>query len=368
MCILKYLLEKEFKQFFRNKMLPKLVLMFPIMVLAIYPWVTTFEVKNITVTVVDSDNSMLSRRLSNKIKGSDYFELANVTAAYPEALEDVEKGRADVVLNIPACFEESLLTQSAPLMQISANAVNGIKGNLGSSYLNSIINDFVREVSLEKGVNPTPPVEIIVRNRYNQTLDSKKFMIPALVSIILIILCGFFPALNIVSEKETGTIEQMNVTPISRSAFIIAKLIPYIVMGFVSITIAFALAFVVYGYAPQGSFFTIYGASFLFILVISALGLVISNHSSTMLQAMLVMFFFVMFFILMSGLLTPINSMPEWAQKVARMNPPRYLINIMRSVYMKGGTIIDNLNNFVALIGFGIAFWIWAILSYRKQQ
>ena len=193
-------------------------------------------------------------------------------------------------------------------------------------------------------------------------------MIPALMIMLLIMLSGFLPALNLVGEKETGTIEQINVTPVSRFTFTLAKLIPYWLIGFVVLSIAMLLAWLVYGLSPVGSLGAIYLAAALFILTISGFGITIANGSSTMQQAMFVMFFFVMIFVLMSGLITPIASMPEWAQVITRFLPPRYFITIMQAVYLKGATVVELWPNYVLLVLFALVFNLLAAVTYKKQR
>jgi ABC-2 type transport system permease protein len=212
-----------------------------------------------------------------------------------------------------------------------------------------------------------PKLEIVTQNRYNPYLDYKTFMIPALMIILLIVLCGILPALNIVSEKERGTIEQINVTPIPKYLFIFSKLIPYWIIGIVIISICMVLAYLVYGLAPVGNLFIIYLFAFMFILTISGFGLVISNYSATMQQALFVTFFFIIIFQLMSGLLTPVRSMPEWAQWITVIVPPKYLIHAFRQLYLKGSGFGDLLPDFFALFGFLCFFSAWAVFSYRKS-
>lgn len=366
--VLKYLIEKEFKQFRRNTFMPRLAVMFPLVIILVFPWVATFEIQNISVTVIDNDATATSQRLITKINGSNYFIMKDMVRNYDAALIDIEKSKSDIILAIPKDFEKNILTKKGADVQISANSVNGIKGGIGSGYMNSIVAEFIVEIFNDRGINITPPINISVQNKYNPTLDYKFFMIPALMTMVLIMLCGFLPALNIVSEKEIGTIEQINVTPVSKASFILAKLIPYWLMGFVVLTICFALSWIVYGYTPKGNFLSIYLAAMLFVLVISGIGLIISNYSATMQQAMFVMFFFVMIFMLMSGLFTPVKSMPYWAQNIATFIPPRYFIDIMRSTFLKGSTITDNAINYIALSIFAILINAWAVISYRKQS
>jgi ABC-2 type transport system permease protein len=193
-------------------------------------------------------------------------------------------------------------------------------------------------------------------------------MVPALMVMLLTMLCGFLPALNIVAEKEAGTIEQMNVTPVRRLDFVLAKLIPYWLIGFVVLGLCMGLAALVYGIYPGGNLLTILLFSGIYLLVVSGMGLVISNYSDTMQQAMFVMFFFIMILLLMSGLFTPVQSMPTWAQAIAAVNPLKYFIEVMRLVYLKGSGFGQLIPQFVALCGFAAAFNLWAVASYKKSN
>lgn len=367
MARLGYLLEKEFKQFVRNPLMPKLVLMFPILVMLIMPWVATMEVTHVEVTVVDNDRSQLSSRLVQKIAASGYFDLRGVSAGFDEGMRRIEEGTTDIVLEIPRGMERSMEQGEAVSVQISANAVDGTKGSLGSNYLSMIINDFAAEVAAEAGGGAVAGGTLSVQYLYNPTLNYRYFMIPALMIILVITIGGFLPALNIVSEKEIGTIEQINVSPVRKWEFILAKLIPYWIMGIVIFTIALLLAYWIYGLAPAGSVLTIYAAALLFILVMSGVGLIVSNYSATMQQSMFIMFFFAILFILMSGLFTPIASMPQWAQAIAMVLPPRYFIEILRDVYLKGSGIAELYPQFIAITSFAIGCSVWAVLSYQKR-
>lgn len=360
------LLDKEFRQFARSPFLPKLVVIFPLMVMLVIPWVTTLDVRHISVSVVDNDRSTASGRLTGKIKASDYFTLYDAAQHYDAALREMEAGRIDVILEIPDDFERSLTEGAPKQVSISANGVNALKGSLGSQYLVQVVRQTLTELGAEQG--RTAPAELItVQNRYNPTLEYRHYMIPALMIMLLVMICGFLPALNLVGEKETGTIEQINVTPVGRLTFTLSKLIPFWIIGLLVLTVAMLIAWAVYGLLPAGSFGAIYLAAALFILSLSGLGVAVANRSETMQQTMFVMFFFVMIFILMSGLITPVESMPPWAQGITRLLPPRYFIEVMRAVYLKGTTLGELWTNYAALSLFAILFNTLAAVTYKKQ-
>ena len=287
---LKYLIQKEFLQIRRNAFLPRLIVMFPIVIMCVMPWVMQMEVKNIVVDVVDIDHTVESQRLVQQIAASNYFIFGGQKSTYAEAMKDIEKGRADVILEI----------RDGKYL-IAANAVNGTKGSMGSAYLSQIVSAPFSASSATS-----------VLTLYNKQQNYKLFMIPALFAIVMMLMTGFLPTLNIVGEKESGTIEQINVTPVSKWSFILAKLIPYWLIALFVITVCLLLAWIVYGITPAGPVWLIYVLAMLLALFFSSFGLIVSNYSDTMQQAMFVMWFFVVSIMLLSGLFTPTRSMPQW--------------------------------------------------------
>jgi len=368
--MLRYLIEKEFKQIKRNTFIPRLIVMMPLFAMIIFPYAANFDVKNIDLSIVDHDKSSFSQALIQKVQASGYFRISDVSDTYEEALQSVESNESDVILEIPLNFERSLLKDQTADLMISANAVNGNKGGLGSAYLYNIINDFNSEIRVKylksEAKISIPSMELVPLYRYNPTLKYEVFMVPALLVMILAMFCGFLPALNIVAEKQSGTIEQMNVTPVKKWIFILSKLIPYWVIGYVVLTIAMGIALFYWGLEPSGSLLTIYLFGSLFIVAFSGFGLVISNYATTVQQAILMMFFFMLTFIFMSGLYTPVENMPAWAQIISNISPLKYIMQVFRLVYLKGSSFEDLHTQFIALISFATVFYTWAIVSYRK--
>lgn len=374
--MLKYLLEKEFKQLRRNPFMLRIIVAMPIMMMLVFPYAANQEIKGVRVSVVDNDRSTLSERLSRKIDASTYLAVTGYYPTYSDALHTIESHQADVIVEVENEFEKNLITSGVGRVMISANSVNGTKGSLASSYLNSVVSDYSSELQSERGLESvaidlqkaTPSFRIIPNYKFNPHLEYRIFMVPALMVMLLTMLTGFLPALNIVSEKEKGTIEQINVTPVGKISFVVAKLIPYWIIGFAVLSFCMLLALLVHGLHPAGSLLTIYLFATLYILVVSGMGLIVSNYSSTMQQAMFVMYFVIMILLLMSGLFTPINSMPEWAKWVAKFNPLSYFIQVMRMVYLKGSSFSNLLPHFFILSLFAIALNGWAVWSYKKSQ
>ncbi|MEJ8769121.1 ABC transporter permease [Prevotella sp. HCN-7019] len=362
---IKYLLEKEFRQIMRNTFIPKMIVMFPIIIMCVTPWVTNLEIKNIIVSVVDNDHSSISSRLIHRIEASDYFIFAGTERSYEDAMKKIDMCKTDVAVVIPENYERDITNGRLPRILVSANAVNGTKGSMGSAYLANIINDNLKEaVHANTAVNKE---KLTTFSLYNKGQDYKVFMIPALMAILIVMFCGFLPALNIVGEKENGTIEQINVTPISKSTFIIAKLIPYWIISMIVMTICFLLSWIVYGITPEGNILLLYMLAMLLALTFSGIGLVISNYSRVMQQAMFVMWFVMVCMILLSGLFTPVSSMPDWAIYITTINPMKYFIDGMRTVFIKGGTFGNILPQTTALAVFAAAANTLAIYSYKKN-
>lgn len=362
--VLRYLIEKEFKQMMRNIVLPLVFVLLPLTMMNMVPRAATQEVKNLTITIADHDHSALSARLVQKLGASAYFTIVGTADTYRRALEDVDRGTADFIVEIEPGFERRLVREGTADVLVAANAVNGVKAGLGSSYLSQIIADYAAEL------RPTAPgaaMQMKPRYLYNTELDYKVFMIPGLMAMLLILVVGFLPALNVVGEKEKGTIEQINVTPIRRFDFILSKLIPYWTVGLFILAYSFFLAWAIYGFVPVGSALLILLFATVFVLLISSLGLIVSNYSGTMQQAALVMFFFLVIFILMSGLITPVASMPEWAQAITRVNPLRYFIEALRMICLKGSSLGELSTHLFALAAYTVLTWTWAVISYRKN-
>lgn len=366
MSILKVLLKKEFLQFKRNKFFPRLVVIFPILIMLIMPWVTNMDIKHINVALVDYDNSSISRLIASKIRNSEYFPNIIIPRDYKEALAAFEEGVADIIMEIPENYENSLTQGKKKKIRITANAVNAIKGSFGSQYLTKVIISAQKDFMQAKGFE-IPKEPQAVKYLYNPNMEYRNIMIPGFFVILLTLLCGFLPAVNIISEKESGTIEQINVTPVRAFTFIMAKIIPYWIIGFFILSLSMIISWLIYGLTPAGPMLSIYFASLLFLLFISGFGIICANISSTILQGMLIMFFFVMVFMMMSGLLTPVSSMPLWAQGISACLPQKYFIEIMRGIYLKGASISDMWGNYFILAIFAVIAGIGAGLTYRKR-
>lgn len=338
----------------------------PLFQLTVIPWAATFDQRDIPLSIVDNDHSPYSRKLTEKIVSSGFFKLINHSSSHAEALSTLENGGSRLVLDIPTDFEKNVMNGNSPKLMLSVDAVNGQEAGLGLSYISQIINKFGADVSFSNG--HTTLVEISPSYRFNPEMNYHNYMVPGIIVLLVSIIGGMLSALNIVSEKEVGTIEQINVTPVSKITFILGKLIPFWVIGIILLSFGMLIARLIYGIVPVGNILSIYAFGFLYLLAFTGLGLMISNFAQTQQQAMFVILFFLIIFILISGLFTPVSSMPAWAQRLTIFNPIRYFVEVMRLVYLKGSSFADILPHIYKILAFVVVLNTLAVWSYRKTN
>lgn len=366
-----YIIQKEFKQIFRNKAMLPLIFILPLIQLIILSNAATFEVKNIKLSYIDYDKTSFSRALIDKFDASTYF---NVTTDFPSsktANSAMLKGEVDVILEIPQYFERDLLKDKKTDLSITINAIDGAKAGVENVYINQIIKGFNKNAQVglmqhSDMKNIPESILSIPSFWYNKTLNYKTFMVPGILVLLVTMITLFLSGMNIVREKEVGTLEQINVTPIKKHQFIIGKLFPFWVLGMLLLTVGLIIARVLFNVPMVGSLGLMYLYTSIYILVILGMGLFISNFTDTQQQAMFIAWFFVVIFILMSGLFTPIESMPKWAQQLTEFNPIKYFVEVMRMVMLKGSSFTDILPQFGKTLLYAIIMNGLAVWSYKK--
>jgi ABC-2 type transport system permease protein len=374
MKVLRFILQKEFRQIFRDKTILAMMFAMPIIQLIIMPLAANFDVKNINVAYVDHDHSTYSQKLINKIGSSGYFKIAGSPNSYNEGLKMIEDGNADLVLEIPPDFERNLIREGSQHVNVSVDAINGTKSSLGSAYLMSVITDFNSnlDVNIKSSGNSVSPlmagIAVKSTNWYNPRAEYKYYMVPGILVLLLTMIGGFITALNIVREKEIGTIEQINVTPIKKWEFILGKLIPFWIVGIIVFTVGLIVMYVIYGIFPKGSLLLLYLFAAIYLIALLGLGLLISTFADTQLQAMFVAFFFMMIFMLMSGFFTSTDSMPDWARQLSALTPVTHFISVVRLIVLKGSGFAEVKIELLYLIGFAVVLNSLAILNYRKTN
>lgn len=350
-------------------MLP-IIILIPVLQLLVLSYTATFEIKNIRLIVVDHDHSPASRSLINKFEGSEFYKYLGQKSTYEQAKKSIAKGNADQVIIIEPNFEKKLIKEKKAGVQIITDAINGSAASLMASYAISIIRNFNKQIIIQKlplqysGL----PISLSPRYWYNPGLNYITYMVPGILVLLITIIAMFLSSMNIVREKEFGTAEQLNVTPIKKLEFIAGKLIPFWIIAMFDLIIGLLLARFWFDINIIGSIWLLLFVASIYLILVLAMGLLVSTVTHTMQQAMFISWFVLMIFILMSGLFTPIESMPLWAQKLNLINPLAYFIKINRMIMLKGSVLTDFLKDFLILIGYAGAMLLFSTLKYRKTS
>lgn len=371
MKIILFLLQKEFIQIFRDRTMLPIIFLVPIIQLLILVNAATLEMKSIDMEVVDKDLSFTSRRLTGKFQGSPFFKIKKSTFSINEAEIDLLENRTKVILHIPAEFEQNLRRENKVEVQILIDAVNGMTASLTNAYAQYLIADFNNDLLSQEGTNvfmsaKPKMIDVSYSYWYNPQLNFKYYMLPGILVILVSMIGLFLTALNLVREKESGTIEQINVTPIKKYQFITGKLVPFWIIAMFELGFGLLIGKLLFGLPILGSISLLYLFAGIYLLVVLGLGLLISTLANSQQQVMFLTFFFLLTFILMSGIFTPAESMPEWAQKVNTLNPFAYFMRVIRMIILKGSFFRDILNELISITVFGIAVLGLAIWRYRK--
>jgi ABC-2 type transport system permease protein len=365
-----YLIRKEFLQIFRNKFIGKAIFGVPIVQMLLLVPAVTFEIKNVSLCVIDRDMSADSRALINQLEGSTFFKIKYSTFSEEEANNLMHRNKCDLILQIPSGFGKNIGTGNPGKVLATVNAINATTAQLSWAYLNSILRDYNMNILIENAgdlaVASISQIQITNRYWYNEMLNYKYYMLPGILAILVTAIGFLLAGLNLVREKEIGTIEQINVTPVRKYHFIIAKMVPFLIIGLADLALGLLIGKLLFNIPFEGSIGLLFLGSAIFLVAVLGLAIFLSTFSSTQQQFMFVAFFFLIIFVLMGGIFTPIDSMPQWAQRFDLINPMAYLMRINRMVMLKGSTISDISREIYSLILIAIAFSALAVIRYRK--
>ncbi len=371
MNILFTLLRKELKQIFRNRLMLPIIFVMPIVQLVVLVYTANLEMKNIEIAIVDQDLSHYSRGLVSKLKGSSFYKVKGYTSNYNAAEAMLHSDKIDAIVHIHQGFEKELINEKEADVQLVINAINATEGSLINVYSSRIIWDYsnsIRSDMLGYSGKGSVNIEMISSFWYNPMLDYKIYMFAGILVILVTMIGMFLSALNLVSEKELGTAEQINVTPVRKYQFIVAKLLPFLLIGLFELAFGLLIGKILVDLPMRGSLPLLFLVATVYLLVALGLGLFLSTISSTQQQLMLVSFFLWVTFILMSGIFTPTESMPLWAQKVNVINPLSYFMRVIRMILLKGSDFQDVSRDFYSLLVYAVLMLTLAITNYRKTS
>jgi|SRR5580765_787260 len=358
------------------------VLVLPLAQLLILSNAATFEIRDVPTYVVDLDRSTASRGLVDRFAASGNFDIVGDSTSLDLANDELLRGRVTLVVTVPHDFERSLMRDGAAPVQLAVNAEKGSAAGVVQSYAVTILSTYSAELgttlrptqsNVRSASHDQPPtrgaarIEVAVRNRYNQTLNYKHYMVPGLLVALVTLIATLVSAQNIAREKELGTLEQLNVTPLTRGQFIAAKLLPFWVLGMLDLGIGLTAGWLIFDIPVRGSLVLLFGSAAVYLVVALAIGLWISTLVETQQQAMFVTFFIVNIYLLMSGLFTPIDSMSPWVQTVSLLNPVRHFVTISRSLLVKGAGLQEIVQPLAILALFAVATLALAIRQYSKR-
>ena len=370
------ILEKEFKQIFRNRSMLPIIFIMPFMQLIILAPAVNLEVKNLKLHIIDNDKSSTSRLLVSKLLADDNFAFTGDDPRIKNAEVDMQKDKNDVIIQIPQNFEKDLVRNGNNQLRIITNAIDASKAGMAINYASSIIRDFNKEIAENLGIRTNitlanPQSKNVIINEaywYNPELNYTYYMVPGILGLLVTMIGGFLSGMNVVREVEVGTIEQINVTPIKKYEFIIGKLMPLWFIAMFDFIAGSIFAIYYFDLPFVGKFSVLIVFVAIFLLAMLGLGLFIATMTSTQQQAMFITWFFMVLFILLSGLFTPIENMPDWTQALTRFNPIRYLIEVLRMVMLKGSSFSDISSQIYAMIAFAIGINTLAVIKYKKTN
>lgn len=370
MRTLRALIRKEFLQIRRDRTMVLQIVLIPLVQLILLGNAATFEVRRVRMAVVDEDRSATSRGIVEHLTASARFD--PIPMAAPRIASDaLDRGDAAMILRIPHDFERDIVRDGTAPVQLVFDAVDGATAGVAQGYARQIIAGYAASLPSGKA-SGTPPLRgrarIEVRSRawYNPALRYADYMVPGILVILVTLISTLVSAMNIAREKEIGTLEQLNVTPLRKGTFIAAKLIPFWLIGQGELALGLAIARWGFHVPIVGSVALVFAVAALYLFVTVSLGLWISAVVETQQQAMFITFFIMMIYILMSGLLTPVRSMPTAARWLAQLNPLMHFTEIMRAVLLKGAGPADIVRPLGVLALLGAAVFTLAVTQYSK--
>jgi ABC-2 type transport system permease protein len=365
-----YILQKEFKQIFRTKEM--LIIMFgmPLVQLLILGFAVSFDVKHVRLVIADQDHSVYSQKLIESFSHTDRFDVVGIDSDPDVYSKMIQDWKAQAALIIPVHFSRDINRMQQPSLQIIADGLDGNSAAIAMGYMDGILTQFALQNSGLPNNLHKPQLHLVqIHDRmiFNSNLNSSQYMVPGIIVILLTVLSLMMSSMNLVREKEIGTLEQLLVTPLKKQQLLLGKLIPFLLIGIVEMLVVMKFGEVIFNIHMVGSYALLAFLSFIFLFTTLGLGLLISTITNTQQQAMFVSWFFMIFMILLSGLFVPIENMPNMMQKLTMLNPMRHFIFIIRSIFEKGSTLFDLWRQVVPMATLGITIFTASVLTFRKR-
>lgn len=366
-----FMLKKEFKQIFRTREMIGVIFGIPVVQLVILGFAITTEVKNVSMVIADQDNSLYSREIIHAFNQTDRFEVVGYETDLSIIKNMIQTWKAQIVIVIPPDFGKDLESMQIPQLQIIVDGIDGNTAGIAIGYAQGILNHTIQN----KFINQSPRIELKriklvemeTRMWYNENLDSAQYMIPGIVVVLITVISMMLSAVNLVREKEIGTLEQLMVTPLRKHQMLAGKLLPFLILTFIEMTIVLVFAKYIFDIHIKGSIFLFGALSIVYLFTTLGLGIFVSTITSTQQQAMFISWFIMVFSLIMSGFFIPIENMPPVLQKITYLNPMRYFMYIIRDIIQKGSSFINLLQDVLPLFIYGILIFTFGIINFRKR-
>ena len=348
----------------------QILIVAPLVQFMLFPFTADYEIKTLNIAFIDHDRSSITKEMQNKFAFSRYFIHHGLLETKKEAEQLMLKDEIDILIEFPSDFEKYMMNFEPATIAITANAINSVKAGIGVGYVQTVLGEFYEDKAKESGSVATVSAKLLSTNIfwYNEQMNYKNLIVPGILVILVTLIGAYVTALNIVREKEIGTIEQINVSPIYKWQFLVGKMIPFWVLGMAEFLLGIFLMKIVFGISVQGSLPVLIAVTSIYLLVMLGLGFFISSMSSNQLQAMFIVFFLFIVFVLLSGLFTPIEGMPQWAVYINYLNPMSYYMEVIKLIVLKGSGIEEIKMQISVLSGMAVIINAAALISYRESN
>jgi ABC-2 type transport system permease protein len=360
------MLKKELRQIFRDPRLKRMIFIPPLIQLIAFGYAVNTDIKNTATFVVDHDGSQESRELIDAFTSTGYFRVIGRSQRPAELVEALDGGDAAVGIEIPVDFARRLPTQDGARVQVIIDGTSSNSATVAQGYTGLIVQRYALERAAAQGALPSGAIDLRTRAWYNAELKSRVYNVPAVIGLLIMLLTLLLTALAVVREREMGTLDQLAVSPLSASELMLGKTLPVVLIALMDLCLIVALAILWFGIPMRGSFLVLLLASLFYITAGISVGLLISTLSRTQQEAIMTMFLFLLPAIILSGFFYPISSMPRFFQWLTLFNPVRHFLEIVRSVFLKGGGLDILWPQFLALLLMSAAVLRLAIFRFRR--
>ncbi len=373
MKVIRHLLIKEFKQIFRTKEMVAIIFGMPLIQLIVLGFAITNEVKNVSLIISDQDDSPISREIVHAFENTDRFQIVGYEKDIRVIENSIQNWEAQMALVIPSGFSKDFQRREGGEIQLLADGVDGNSAGIATGYAQSILSSFQSPPTMTLRLISNPQMASInmvtVKERmwFNEDLDNAQYMIPGIICVLLTVVSMMLSSINLVREKEIGTLEQLMVTPIKRYQLLLGKILPFLLLTFIELGIVTFFGKQIFSIDIRGSYLLLSVLSFLFLFTTLGLGIFISTITGTQQQAMFVSWFFMVFMIMLSGFFIPIDNMPDFIQKLTYLNPMRYYLYIVRDIIQKDANFVYLLKDAIPMTIYGLVIFIASTLKFQKR-